>query len=240
MLAAPTCRADIVVSEGFDYADGSVGGGEENGGTGWAGAWEASSSVNTPPNEFTIQSAQAIFTGNGANQEAITHSRQLASPLTVGAGDIVVIDFDLIIGPSDGQIGRGIGVNFVSGDSIAFTLGKRINANIGVWDNGILSSSVRLSDAEITRTAGTTYNLSATVTYDGVDTAMTLTDGATTLSAVLAATQVTIDTVELAGYHSATTGNGIDNLSIDVIPEPGTMVLIGLGAAGLLLRRRRA
>ena len=206
----------VIVSENFDYPDGSVGGGEENGGTGWAGAWEASSSPNSPANEFNIAGGQAIFTGNGADQEVITHDRTLATPLTVGAPDTVVIAFDLIIGPTDGQIGRGIGVNFLNAGTTVFTLGKRLNGEIAVWSSGIGGASTLLSDGTIPRVAGTTFNLATTLTYDGVDTTLILTDGTSTNTATLAGTQVIIDAVQLTGYHRSTTGNGVDTFSIDL------------------------
>ena len=61
--------------------------------TGWAGAWGASSSINSPSNEFNIAGGQAIFTGNGVNQEVITHDRALGSAVTVGALDTLTIDW---------------------------------------------------------------------------------------------------------------------------------------------------
>ena len=185
MMAPQTGRADIIVAEDFGYADGAVGGGEENGGIGWAGAW-ASSSMNSPANEFNIAGGRH-FTGNGANQEVITHDRALDSGITVGTLDTLTIDFDLIIGPPTGN-GRGIGVNFLNSGGAVFTLGKGINGVSGSFD-GLATSSTQLSDATITQGAGTTY-ISATLTYDGSRHRPEPHRRATTLSANLAGTQV--------------------------------------------------
>jgi hypothetical protein len=52
---------------------------------------------------------------------------------------------------------------------------------------------------------------------------------------------VNIDAIQLTGYHQATTGNGVDNLSLDfvTIPEPGTALLIVIGGLVLFQRRRQ-
>ena len=79
----------------------------------------------------TLPAASRLHPQRG-RPEVITHDRALATPLTVEAPDKVIIAFDLIIGPSDGEIERGIGVNFLNAGTTVFTLGKRLNGEIAV------------------------------------------------------------------------------------------------------------
>ena len=211
LALAGQAHAVLVVEELFDYSDGPLE--AANGGTGFSEAWQATSSTI---GEFIIESSQAIYKGDTLTQGIITQSRLLSSPVTVDAGSLVTIGLDLVIGPNDTQAGRGVGLNFVSGSDVVFTIGKRVNGKVGLFDSGIGTASTQLGDVNFGSGIANTYDLTATLSYAAGDTLIELSDGSTSVSYSFVGEQVTFDTLQLTGYHRSTTGNGVDDISIDV------------------------
>ena len=68
-----------------------------------------------------------------------------------------------------------------------------------------------------------THSLFVSLRYDGTDTKLTLAKaGGTTLSTyTFENQQISLDGLRLWGYHKSTTGNGIDNIAIDVSSGSG-------------------
>ena len=228
-----TSRAVIVAEDSFTSANGPVEG--LSGGTGWSSPWGPVVGDTTPPTGlFEIQNNQAIYNGNNAGQIVNTQERTLSSPVLASTVDEITIDFDLIIGSGAGDVnlGRGIGLNFIDNGNIAFTLGKRLNGPIGIWDSGIGAASTQLGGTLIATGTQGTHSLSASLSYNGADSLLTLTDGLGLVNATFAGTQLGFDAVQLTGYHQSTTSNGIDDLTIDVSPLSGTRLTLEVDPDG--------
>ncbi|MEN1679712.1 MAG: PEP-CTERM sorting domain-containing protein [Planctomycetota bacterium] len=228
-----TAEAVVIVEENFDYADGLVEG--LDGGTGFAGAWGPVVGDTAPPTgAFSVAGNQAIYNGNGGGQITITQERPLAEPISIGLGQLVTIDLDVIIGPSDSQPGRGIGVNFIDNGDIAFTIGKRINNPIGLFGNGLgTGDNPLLAQVELNGGGSVGVNsITAEFTSDGTDTSVVISDVDTTATYTFIGETFTIDAIQLTGYHQSTTGNGIDDISIDVQQLANALLTLELDAAG--------
>lgn len=233
VAAGGAARAAVVAEDSFNYADGTLAG--LSGGTGWGSAWgDAVSVTGAGAGEFEIQGNQAIYVGDAANQGIRVQERTLASAIQATNADAITIDFDLIIGPTDNQIGRGIGVNFVNGGSVAFSIGKQINGGIMILGAEGIGSGTdnRLSDQLIASGAVGTFSLSASLSYNGTDSFLSLSDGTNTVDTTFAGQQIGFDAVQLAGYHRSTTSNGVDELSIDVTPLSGTRLTLEVDPMG--------
>ncbi|QDU56864.1 PEP-CTERM sorting domain-containing protein [Aeoliella mucimassa] len=212
---AQQAQAVVVVEEMFDYADGVVAG--LDGGTGFSEPWGVIvGDTADPTGYFEVISNQAIYNGNSGGQIVNYQQRGLTSAVTVDTGNIVTIDLDVIIGPNDTQIGRGIAMNFVNGEDVAFSIGKALNERLGLLDLGVEAASSNIGDSNFGSGTAGTFSLTATLQYDGADTSVALSNGTDTILHTFVGEQITFDAVRLNGYHQSTTGNGIDNLVIDV------------------------
>jgi len=117
-------------------------------------------------------------------------------------------------------------VNWTASDQvavdIAFTAPSVTGATIG--GTGTLTDAFNFRGFYWADTGTITWNGPATVTFD---------DGS--------ALSLIMDTIHLSGINGVATGSG--NLTMTVqkvaVPEPVTLSLFGLGAAGLLAARRR-
>ncbi len=109
---------------------------------------------------------------------------------------------------------------------------------------GLVQGSV--AAGSITTFAGLTANknqwnrLDVTLNYNSglMSVALNGTTSATTLSLASVATTV-IDDVDLVSRATGFEVGHFDDLSIQAVPEPGTMAALGLGAAALLRRRKK-
>jgi hypothetical protein len=57
--------------------------------------------------------------------------------------------------------------------------------------------------------------------------------------AILSASLLFVDGPDM-GTSGDDVGTGIDNVAFTTVPEPGTLLLLGSGLAGMALRRRRS
>lgn len=234
ILSASVANAAVVVTEDFTYADGVLNG-SNNSGTGWTGAWGASSPGQ---GEFEIVSNEAIFKGDGTNQTINTHSRAFGSAYTIDANTTLTLSFDLIV--NETQLGRGIGLHLTdSTNSSKIFIGKELNGEYGAH------ADIDIGGDTYADTGATgSMAVVATITSDGTDTFVSVSaNGGVAGTGTIAGTQFIFDGLDAVGYHRSTATNGVDNISIDVtvapVPEPSSTALIGLGGLALLLRRRK-
>ncbi len=230
LLAASQLHAVVIANENFDYANQDVE--TLNGGTGWGSAWGASPNATR---RFVVSSNTALYQGGGSGTRT-AQARTLSSSITVGVNDTLVVGFTLIRNETQG--GRGIGMYLVNGGANQYFIGKAINEGVG------LKSSIETASTDYTTdfaSSSSSEAITATFTFDGTNTSIVLADSNETLTTYSQAGAFTFDGVSLAGYHQATTTNGIDSISVDLttVPEPSSTALLGLGGLTLMLRRRK-
>jgi hypothetical protein len=230
---AGTARAVTVAQDQFNYGPGPTPVQGLNGGFGWLDDWGEPLGDSTPPNGFfQIVNNAAVYKGNNGGEATITQKRRLFSSLWASTGSQITVGFDLTIGAADTAFGRGIGVNFLNGNTIAFTIGKRLNGDIGIWSAGIGSTSTLLGGTLIPYGTAGTYSLSASLSYNGADSILSLTSGSNSVAYTYAGKQLGFDAVQLTGYHPSTTSNAIDNLSISVSEPIGARLTLEVDPDG--------
>lgn len=219
LLAGAAFSQTTVVEESFTYADGlvnTVG----TGGTGWnatEGGWQAGNSVSTT-NRFVVETNQAIYKGGGSSTYT-RQNRSFASALTSNTAQTIAVKFTLI--RPETQSGRGIGIYLTNGGTELLFIGKRTNSTVG------LHSGIAIPDTTLRSfaTSGSPEPITATITYDGTNTSVVLSDSNETLAAHSVAGTFTFDGISLAGYNSATLANGIDDISVTVeVVDPRIIV----------------
>ncbi len=230
-VLASTASAAVVVQETFTYADGDVAG--LNGGTGWASAWELGNGDLNTDCQFNVVSNEGIYIANGDGQQT-EQNRTFASAITTGVNDTTTLTFNLI--RPEGFSGRGIGIYLTNGGANQYFIGKEINGGVGLHTGMGIGST----DYAVFGTSAALEPIAMTITYDGTDTSMVMSDSNETLAAYTFAGQFTFDGISLAAYNGATLANGVDEISIDVttVPEPATMSLLALGGIAMLRRKK--
>ena len=245
MLSAASVKAVVLVSESFNYTTGSAIAGL-NGGTGFSGAYTGTGSVTAPGQTYTgLSTVGNTFTTNGSDQGAF---RNLAAPIDTDSGTIYV---RFLASNTSGGAPNYAGFSFFNSGSEELFLGKPFNsANYGFEVSGGVSGGITAPSATISATTTLlVYRLSFSATVDTID--MFVNPG----SALGApdATFTTPDNSALPSFNAIRlqSGNGADTFDYDeivistsasdvLIPEPSVFGLVGIAAAGLLGRRRRA
>ncbi|MFC4992248.1 PEP-CTERM sorting domain-containing protein [Rubritalea tangerina] len=224
-------HAAVVVSDNFSYSDGDVDT-VGTGGTGWAETWQNGNSNDT--RRFIVSSGSAIFQGGG-NSTTTEQTRAFTSAITLGTNDTLTINFTLI--RPETQSGRGIGITLKDTGSTSFFIGKKINGSVGLHD----AINIGATSHSTFSSSPSSQDITATITYDGANTSIVMSDSNETLSAHSFAGAFSIDGIGLNAYHASTTTNGVDNLSVDLVavPEPSVSALLGLGGLALIIRRRK-
>jgi hypothetical protein len=227
LLTAPA-SAEIIFSDDFSYPDGNL-----TDTANWAAhSGAGAKAIQVAGGEITLEQSA------GSGEDV---SRLLGR--TMSAGEIFRFSFDITVngtGPANTTYfahfkDDGTGFNartFVAAPSAGgdFTFG--IGETSGSTPDSLFSTDFSY---------GTTYRLFAQYDYDAGLSTMWIDDPSTTISST------SVDAMQgmSAMAFRQSTGNTtmvIDNLvveSISAVPEPGSFAVLGLAAAGLVVRRRR-
>jgi len=213
-LGSLTAMPTTLVQEDFTYADGNV---DTVGtaGTGWdvaEGGWQTGNSL-AASNRFNVQTEAAIYTGGGVGTYT-EQNRTFAASVTATTTDTIELSFDLI--RNETQAGRGIGIYLTNGGANEFFIGKEVNGGVGLHGSMASNTDTIVDFA----TTGAVETITATITYDGVDTSIVLSDSNETLTAHTVSGAFTFDGISLAAYNGSTLTNGIDDILITTTPDP--------------------
>ena len=157
------------------------------------------------------------------NQEVIT-----PAPGLVGVYDGTL---QMTIGNSAGSGSQGMFQTVAGTAGLEYTLSLQAGAQDWWWPNG--SAYLKFLDAGDSELAS--YEIDTTADFDNWDVGVPYQDFSIGAVAPVGTTQVKIDLIEWAGTGSV----WFDNVSLEVVPEPGSLLLVGCTALCWLLRRGR-
>lgn len=176
--------------------------------------------------------------------------------------------FSILSGPSTGNVevftigfshaafsgaaagGDALGFYYVNG-AAGTTIDTNRGIGVNVFNFGTYSSTTA-TDNDTNRGGGNqffritlaiTQGLTAvtgTITDLGTNTSVSIPAGAALSSALNWGANPTSDGFRITTGLSGTSNYDLDNISVNVVPEPSSAVLAGFGVIGLLARRRRA
>ena len=244
-LSSAALNAAILASDSFNYALGPIAG--QNGGTGFSAAYTGSGSVTAPGQTYPgITSAGNTFTTNGSDQGAF---RTFASTIDTNSGTVFV---RFLGSNTGGGVPDYAGFSFFNGGTEELFLGKPfLSTNYGFdTQMGAPGTFTGPSAAISATTSLLVYRLTFGPTTDTIDffynPGTTLgTPDATFTTADNTVFGPTFTGIRLQSGNNAPTFDYdeivIATQAADVlIPEPSVLGLVGIAAAGLVIRRRRA
>lgn len=250
---SPALAGILVASDNFDtYTVSGLNG--NNGGTGWAGAWADPSPTNA--SVVATNGADAPMAGNAirfTGQADAAAARTLST--TIDRNVVVRFDFQF----DAGAINNNDFMSFWFGTSGGPNIG--LKANCGLTTGCTTDLFARTSGSDSGGTfqniaIGTSYSLmgylqktGASTVYNRFDLWVNPTDlevATLTGSDAFDTGASTLSSFSTIGFRTATLSGTdallVDNLSLNLIPEPGTLALFGLALAGIagISRRRKA
>jgi hypothetical protein len=239
----------VIASDNFDsYSTGAIAG--KNGGTGWGGAWTGSNGASVVT---TVGGTDAPMTGNAArfgtpvNNNAA--SRQLGQTISKSGvfvdfllqfdtGTITDNDFlGLWFGDMNGP-NIGLKANCGNGTCTADLFARTVGTNGSFSTNIVIGQTLRLVGLLEKTGNSTNYNryslwvdptAGELANFSGADAVFNGNSNIASFSTI--------------GFRSVNLGSDdgvlIDNLRVGVIPEPGSLALVGAALLGLGVAARR-
>lgn len=194
-----------------------------------------------------VSAAYEGFVGVSGNNVAAVYGTNTASSAEFeifanGQANAGVVGTDILLHPGDpGGADDYVILRFTVGDDGLYIAGTGTIA--GSFREGIIGGGASAQSVIVGVYQNSTSLFTATGGTTAASTASELTqaDGTFSLSGLTFATGDTIDF-----YVGANGNNGADEtalnalIQVDTVPEPSSVALLGLGAAGLMIRRRRA
>ena len=245
VFSATAAKAAILASDSFDYALGPIVG--LNGGTGFSGAYTGVGSVTAPGQTYPgLTAAGNTFTTNGSDQGAF---RTLAAPLGTDSGTVFV---RFLGSNTGGGVPDYAGFSFFNGGTEELFLGKPfLSTNYGFDTQMGAPGTFTGPTAPISATTSLlVYRLTFGPTTDTID--FFYNPGSTlgTPDATFTTSDNTVFGPTFTGIRLQS-GNNAPTFDYDeiviatqaadvLIPEPSVLGLVGIAAAGLVIRRRRA
>ena len=220
--------AIVVATDTFD------GGSELNGGTGWAADWTMSNTF-FPSGQIDGNSLGGF--GSGST------SRQI-SPVQTTAGDLATLGLSLRSNYDINSLGgTELGVNFLDSSGNALLTLKFAN---GSGDLLVNDGGNDFGSAGLTFATGEIYDFAFSSVIGSSEYSFTAAGrGASGSTSGTDFTYSGRSTGSIGGFEVFWTGPGesgndifLDNVSVDIIPEPSVALLNGLGIFALLRRRR--
>jgi PEP-CTERM motif-containing protein len=240
-LLTANVQAALVLNDSFSYSDGPIVGAP---GSPWATHSGTAGQANVVSGQLSLTESESEDVNSALS----------GGPYTVASGAVLYSSFTV----SFSALPSGGGAYFAHFRDTGTGFRARVftsttNAALGSFRFGIgNSSSATVTSGQI----ATDLNLNTTYTvvtrYDvasGLSTIWLNPTAETDPSVTASDTPGTIDISSYAFRQSLATGSGMGNLTVDdlrvgttfaeVVPEPSTIVLLCLGAVGLMSRRLR-
>lgn len=236
VLAIGTAQATVVFFDNFDSQPLGPLGASAPTGMGWA---QQTATIPNVVNTYAQSGTQSLAVSRTGTPVPTTPSTfGLSATGTAVAGKELKLSFDILGGGYDSaqvwlNFGGGImggfviqGSGFYGFQNNGLTVASTLKPTITAWDK--IEMFVHLTDAGSGKIGGT-YD--AWVTKSGG----TRTQIATAYTLVAKATDGIARIQFQEGYNQT---NYFDNVMIEVVPEPATLSMLGLGVLGLLRRRK--
>lgn len=245
LAALGSSQAAILVSENFNYPQGTFITDAWNGGSGWNGAWRDNSSNATYDPSIGADGRLHTESASAADRHKGV-IRTFSNPLNVASSGTLWGTVSISV-TSLGETGQYAWVSFMTGNTESFRYGRNENATTGLNWGVQAGSTVVGSTANSTVVLDTAATLVFKIEYVGGNTVHSLWVNPGTTEAGLGTPDATvtangsqiIDSIRMQSRASATFDNFVIGTTFnDVIPEPST-ALLGLLGSGLLFVRRR-